>query len=121
MTIERVGSAEVLEDERSLEATVRPRRLDEFAGFLEGLRGRATGGFAIGATRYGRLLREKEHVPLDAAALRERGRAEYERLAAELRELARESVVSLAQVSPYPLLALSRGSTSRQLLEAHHL
>jgi DNA-binding transcriptional LysR family regulator len=32
--------------------------------------------------------------------------------------LARESVVSLAQVSPYPLLALTRGSTSRQLLEA---
>jgi Holliday junction DNA helicase RuvB len=32
MTIERVGSAEVLEDERTLEATVRPRRLDEFAG-----------------------------------------------------------------------------------------
>ena len=31
--------------------------------------------------------------------------------------LARESVVSLAQVSPYPLLALARGSTSRQLLE----
>src|SRR5262245_31176377 len=30
--------------------------------------------------------------------------------------LARESVVSLAQVSPYPLLALSRGSMSRQLL-----
>ncbi|HJT63687.1 MAG TPA: Holliday junction branch migration DNA helicase RuvB, partial [Candidatus Limnocylindria bacterium] len=32
MTIERVGSAEVLEDELALEATVRPRRLDEFAG-----------------------------------------------------------------------------------------
>jgi len=32
MTIERVGSAEVLEEERTLEATVRPRRLDEFAG-----------------------------------------------------------------------------------------
>ena len=31
--------------------------------------------------------------------------------------LARESVVSLAQVSPYPLLVLSRGSMSRQLLE----
>src|SRR5215510_9001244 len=31
--------------------------------------------------------------------------------------LARESGVSLAQVSPYPLLALARGSTSRQLLE----
>jgi Holliday junction DNA helicase RuvB len=32
MTIERVGSAEALEEERTLEATVRPRRLDEFAG-----------------------------------------------------------------------------------------
>ena len=32
MTIERVGTAEVLEEERTLEATVRPRRLDEFAG-----------------------------------------------------------------------------------------
>jgi Holliday junction DNA helicase RuvB len=32
VTIERVGSAEALEDELALEATVRPRRLDEFAG-----------------------------------------------------------------------------------------
>ncbi len=32
MTIERITSAEVAEDELALEATVRPRRLDEFAG-----------------------------------------------------------------------------------------
>jgi Holliday junction DNA helicase RuvB len=32
MTIERVTSAEISEDELALEATVRPRRLDEFAG-----------------------------------------------------------------------------------------
>jgi Holliday junction DNA helicase RuvB len=32
VTIERIGSAEPLEDELVLEATVRPRRLDEFAG-----------------------------------------------------------------------------------------
>jgi Holliday junction DNA helicase RuvB len=32
VTIERVGTAEALEDELALEATVRPRRLDEFAG-----------------------------------------------------------------------------------------
>jgi Holliday junction DNA helicase RuvB len=32
MTIERIGSAEPIEDELALEATVRPRRLDEFAG-----------------------------------------------------------------------------------------
>ncbi|HEY7451648.1 MAG TPA: Holliday junction branch migration DNA helicase RuvB [Candidatus Limnocylindria bacterium] len=32
MTIERIGSAEAIEEELALEATVRPRRLDEFAG-----------------------------------------------------------------------------------------
>ncbi|HET7685298.1 MAG TPA: Holliday junction branch migration DNA helicase RuvB [Candidatus Limnocylindria bacterium] len=32
MTIERVTSAEIAEEERTLESTVRPRRLDEFAG-----------------------------------------------------------------------------------------
>ena len=32
MTIERVASAQVAEDEFALESTVRPRRLDEFAG-----------------------------------------------------------------------------------------
>jgi Holliday junction DNA helicase RuvB len=34
MTIERIASAAVAEDEVALEATVRPRRLDEFAGQL---------------------------------------------------------------------------------------
>jgi uncharacterized protein (DUF885 family) len=63
--------------------------LEEFASFLDDLRGRATGAFAIGESRYGRLLRDKEQIPLDAGALRERGRSEYERLAAELRRLAR--------------------------------
>jgi Holliday junction DNA helicase RuvB len=32
VTIERIGSAEAIEEELALEATVRPRRLDEFAG-----------------------------------------------------------------------------------------
>jgi holliday junction DNA helicase RuvB len=32
MTIDRIASAEVAEEERVLESTVRPRRLDEFAG-----------------------------------------------------------------------------------------
>ena len=32
MTIERIASAVVAEDEIALESTVRPRRLDEFAG-----------------------------------------------------------------------------------------
>jgi uncharacterized protein (DUF885 family) len=65
------------------------RALDRFAEFLTDLRGRATGGFAIGEARYGRLLQEKELLSFDASELRERGRAEYERLAGELRELGR--------------------------------
>ena len=60
-----------------------------FAAFLEDLRSRATGDFALGESRYSRLLRDKEQIPLDARELRERGRTEYERLSAELRELAR--------------------------------
>jgi Holliday junction DNA helicase RuvB len=32
MTIERITTAEIAEEERTLESTVRPRRLDEFAG-----------------------------------------------------------------------------------------
>jgi uncharacterized protein (DUF885 family) len=48
--------------------------LDGFAGFLEDLRPRAAGGFVLGEARYSRLLREKEHLALDAGALRELAR-----------------------------------------------
>ena len=58
--------------------------LDAFAEFLGDLRSRATGGFAIGEARYSRLLREKELLPSTPRRLRERGRAEYERLSEEL-------------------------------------
>lgn len=63
--------------------------LEAFAAFLETLRTRATGSFALGEARYTRLLRERELLPVDAAGLRERGWQEYRRLAAELGDLAR--------------------------------
>ncbi len=63
--------------------------LEEFAAVLEALRDKASGGWAIGEARYSRLLREKELLRYDARALRERGRQEYDRLAAELRRCAR--------------------------------
>jgi uncharacterized protein (DUF885 family) len=63
--------------------------LEAFAAYLEELRERATGSFALGESRYSRLLRDKELLALDAGALRERGRSEYERLSGELRELSR--------------------------------
>jgi uncharacterized protein (DUF885 family) len=62
---------------------------ERFAAFLERLRERARGAWAIGEARYTRLLREKELLPNDAATLRERGRREYDRFAGELTRCAR--------------------------------
>jgi uncharacterized protein (DUF885 family) len=61
--------------------------LDGYAVFLEELAKRATGEWSLGDERYTRLLRERELLRYDARTLRERGRAEYERVAAEMREL----------------------------------
>jgi uncharacterized protein (DUF885 family) len=63
--------------------------LEAYAAFLDTLRPRATGSFALGEARYTRLLQERELLPLDGAALCERGWQEYRRLAEELRELTR--------------------------------
>jgi uncharacterized protein (DUF885 family) len=63
--------------------------LERFVAFLEALRDRARGAWAIGEARYTALLREKELLPDDARSLRERGRREYDRLAAELTRYAR--------------------------------
>jgi len=63
---------------------------DAFAGFLERKRDAASGDYAIGETLYSAMLTEKELLPYDARSLRERGREQYDLLAAELRRLARE-------------------------------
>lgn len=64
--------------------------MEVYADFLEALLPKASGQWAIGHERYTRLLREKELLPYDAASLRERGRAEYDQLAEELRRCAQE-------------------------------
>jgi uncharacterized protein (DUF885 family) len=63
--------------------------VDAYAGFLEALLPTASGDYAIGEKRYSRLLREKELLQYDAAALRQRANAEYQRLADELTRYAR--------------------------------
>ncbi|HSH21952.1 MAG TPA: DUF885 domain-containing protein, partial [Candidatus Caenarcaniphilales bacterium] len=62
--------------------------LEEFATFLEDLKARATGDWQLGEERYSRLLRERESLSMDARELREMGQREYDRLDAEMRELA---------------------------------
>ncbi len=64
--------------------------LDDYAAFLEELRPRCTGEWALGEERYTRLLRERELLETDTRTLRQRGRTEYDRLATELIRIARE-------------------------------
>ncbi|MHB8630571.1 MAG: DUF885 domain-containing protein [Candidatus Limnocylindria bacterium] len=63
---------------------------EAFAAFLERKRPSAAGDYAIGETLYTALLQEKELLPYDARSLRERGREQYDLLAAEARRLATE-------------------------------
>jgi uncharacterized protein (DUF885 family) len=63
---------------------------DAFAAFLQQKREKAGGDYAIGEALYTALLKEKELLPYDASSLRERGREQYDLLAAEARRIAKE-------------------------------
>ena len=63
---------------------------EAFAGFLQQKKDKASGDYAVGEPLYTALLQEKELLPYDARSLRERGREQYDLLAADLRSLARE-------------------------------
>ncbi|CAN5593557.1 hypothetical protein BH23CHL7_BH23CHL7_20150 [soil metagenome] len=65
--------------------------LDAWSGHLESLVEQATGNWVFGEERYTRLLRERESLPHDTRSLRELGRAEFERLDREMREVARDA------------------------------
>jgi uncharacterized protein (DUF885 family) len=92
---------------------------ERFAGFLERLGRSACGAWAIGEARYTALLRQKELLPYDARALRERGRQEYERLAAELARCA----ILLAGTDDWPRvladLAADHPATPEAMLRAY--
>jgi uncharacterized protein (DUF885 family) len=62
---------------------------EEFLPLLDDLAENGRGEFAIGDERYSALLQEKEGLAYDRRSLRDRGQAEWERLDAEMRELAR--------------------------------
>jgi uncharacterized protein (DUF885 family) len=61
-----------------------------YVAFLDDMRPAASGEWALGEARYSALLQEKELLGFDARELRERGRAAYDELAAELTRCARE-------------------------------
>ena len=62
---------------------------EAFVALLDTLRGTAAGEYAIGETRYSRLLRERELLSIDTRPLRELGGREYDGLAEELGQSAR--------------------------------
>jgi len=64
--------------------------VDRFRAHLEANVGKASGSYAVGDAVYSGLLREKELLPYDAHALRERGREQYDLLAAEAKRIARD-------------------------------
>jgi uncharacterized protein (DUF885 family) len=64
------------------------RALDDWAAYLDQLTHTASGTWQLGEERYTNLLREREALPYDARSLRDRGQAEYDRLAAEMKALA---------------------------------
>jgi uncharacterized protein (DUF885 family) len=63
---------------------------ERWVAFLERFAEQAHGDWVFGEERYTRLLRERESLAHDARSLREMGRAEYDRLDAEMRQLARD-------------------------------
>ena len=63
---------------------------DRFGAFLLEKKDKASGDYAVGDALYTALLQEKELLPYDARALRERGREQYDLLAAEARRIAKE-------------------------------
>src|SRR5256885_1087376 len=71
---------------------------DAFAAFLQEKKEKASGDYAVGEALYTALLREKELLPYDARALRDRGREQYDLLAAEARRIAKEIAGSEAWV-----------------------
>ena len=66
------------------------RAIERFAAHLEANRANARGEYAVGDEIYSALLKEKELLPYDARALRERGREQYDLLAAEAKKVARD-------------------------------
>lgn len=64
--------------------------LEEFTGFLGELAERSVGSFALGEEAYSELLRRREGLRDDLGSLRERGRAAYDELAADMARRARD-------------------------------
>lgn len=69
---------------------VAAKAFERYAAFLEDLRGKASGSYAIGEELYTGLLREKELLPFGARELREKGREQWDLLSTEANRIAQQ-------------------------------
>ena len=81
-------SDDALRQELAEAGEVAAAAFEDFGRFLDDLAGAARGSYALGEDRYSALLQDKEMLGYGAAEMRERGRAAYDELDAEMRELA---------------------------------
>jgi uncharacterized protein (DUF885 family) len=85
------GETDAQRDRLRAAGAVAGNAFEAFVTHLEGLAPQAAGEWQYGEQRYSRQLREREHLDFDARSLRAMGEAEYERLDAEMRALARDA------------------------------
>ena len=67
------------------------REMERWVAHLEAFVQQTSGTWQLGEERYSRILREREVLGDDARSLRDRGQAEFDRLDAEMRALAKDA------------------------------
>ena len=81
-------SDDALRQELAEAGEVAAAAFEDFGHFLDDLADAARGSYALGEDRYSALLQDKEMLGYGAPEMRERGRAAYDELDAEMCELA---------------------------------
>ena len=93
--------------------------LERFVAHVDGMIPRASGTWQLGEERYSRILREREVLADDARGLRERGQAEFDRLDAEMRALARAATGSDDYVAAIRANDADHPATEQAMLEGY--
>ncbi|HET7752913.1 MAG TPA: DUF885 domain-containing protein [Anaeromyxobacteraceae bacterium] len=93
--------------------------LERFVAHLEAFLPRASGSWQLGEEGYTRILREREVLPDDARQLRERGQREFDRLDAEMTDLAKDATGNPDYVAVLRENDADHPTTEQAMLEAY--
>src|SRR5829696_4390881 len=95
------------------------RELERFVSHLESFLPHAAGSWHLGEDAYTRILREREVLPDDARQLRDRGQREFDRLDAEMTDLAKDATGNPDYVEVLRENDASHPPTEEAMLEAY--